>query len=131
MRLIYITLCFICICSCSQQKIISEAEYNEYVKELGWNQPDSLMTPEQLEIRQNTIQIAFTNTVVKNNEMRLTVGRDYFVKQGLPAICYDVIQFNYHTNNKVIKDLKKTEVGKMIDIAEAFEEAKKEILNQK
>lgn len=131
MRLIYITLCFICICSCSQQKIISEAEYNEYVKELGWNQPDSLMTPEQLEIRQNTIQIAFTNTVVKNNEMRLTVGRDYFVKQGLPAICYDVILFNYHTNNKVIKDLKKTEVGKMIDIAEAFEEAKKEILNQK
>lgn len=131
MRLIYITLCFICICSCSQQKIISEAEYNEYVKELGLNQPDSLMTPEQLEIRQNTIQIAFTNTVVKNNEMRLTVGRDYFVKQGLPAICYDVIQFNYHTNNKVIKDLKKTEVGKMIDIAEAFEEAKKEILNQK
>ena len=131
MRLIYITLCFICICSCSQQKIISEAEYNEYVKELGWDQPDSLMTPEQLEIRQNTIQIAFTNTVVKNNEMRLTVGRDYFVKQGLPAICYDVIQFNYHTNNKVIKDLKKTEVGKMIDIAEAFEEAKKEILNQK
>lgn len=131
MRLIYITLCFICICSCSQQKIISEAEYNEYVKELGWDQPDSLMTPEQLGIRQNTIQIAFTNTVVKNNEMRLTVGRDYFVKQGLPAICYDVIQFNYHTNNKVIKDLKKTEVGKMIDIAEAFEEAKKEILNQK
>lgn len=131
MRLIYITLCFICICSCSQQKIISEAEYNEYVKELGWDQPDSLMTPEQLGIRQNTILIAFTNTVVKNNEMRLTVGRDYFVKQGLPAICYDVIQFNYHTNNKVIKDLKKTEVGKMIDIAEAFEEAKKEILNQK
>ena len=131
MRLIYITLCFICICGCSQQKIISEAEYNEYVKELGWDQPDSLMSPEQLGIRQNTIQIAFTNTVVKNNEMRLTVDRDYFVKQGLPAICYDVIQFNYHTNNKVIKDLKKTEVGKMINIAEAFEEAKKEILNQK
>ncbi len=131
MRLIYITLCFICICGCSQQKIISEAEYNEYVKELGWDQPDSLMTPEQLGIRQNTIQIAFTNTVVKNNEMRLTVGRDYFVKKGLPAICYDVILFNYHTNNKVIKDLKKTEVGKMIDIAEAFEEAKKEMLNQK
>lgn len=131
MRLIYITLCFICICGCSQQKIISEDEYNEYVKELGWDQPDSLMTPEQLGIRQNTIQIAFTNTVVKNNEMRLTVGRDYFVKQGLPAICYDVIQFNYHTNNKVIKDLEKTEVGKMINIAEAFEEAKKEMLNQK
>ena len=103
----------------------------EYVKELGWDQPDSLMTPEQLGIRQNTIQIAFTNTVVKNNEMRLTVSRDYFVKKGLPAICYDVIQFNYHTNNKVIKDLKKTEVGKMINIAEAFEEAKKEMLNQK
>ncbi|MBR5810477.1 MAG: hypothetical protein IKY36_03765 [Bacteroidales bacterium] len=131
MKQLYILLALLALCSCNQQKVISEAEYNDLIKELGWDQPDSLMTPEQLGIRQNTIQIAFTNTVVKNNEMRLTVDRDYFVKQGLPAICYDVIQFNYHTNNKVIKDLKKTEVGKMINIAEAFEEAKKEILNQK
>lgn len=131
MRLIYITLCFICICSCSQQKVISEAEYNDLIKELGWDQPDSLMSPEQLEIKQKATLVTFENTVVKNNEMHLTVGRSHFVRQGLPAACYDVIQFNYHTNNKVIKDLKKTEVGKMIDIAEAFEEAKKEILNQK
>lgn len=131
MKQLYILLALLALCSCNQQKVISETEYNDLIKELGWDQPDSLMSPEQLEIKQKATLVTFENTVVKNNEMHLTVGRSHFVKQGLPAICYDVIQFNYHTNNKVIKDLKKTEVGKMIDIAEAFEEAKKEILNQK
>jgi hypothetical protein len=131
MKQLYILLALLALCSCNQQKVISEAEYNDLIKELGWDQPDSLMSPEQLEIKQKATLVTFENTVVKDNEMHLTVGRSHFVRQGLPAACYDVILFNYHTNNKVIKDLKKTEAGKMIDIAEAFEEAKKEMLNHK
>lgn len=130
MKQLYILLALLALCSCNQQKVISEAEYNDLIKELGWDQPDSLMSPEQLEIKQKATLVAFENTVVKDNEMHLTVGRNYFVRQGLPAACYDLVQFNYYTNNKVIKELEKTEIGKMIDMAEAFEEAKKEILNQ-
>jgi hypothetical protein len=74
MKQLYILLALLALCSCNQQKVISEAEYNDLIKELGWDQPDSLMSPEQLEIKQKATLVTFENTVVKDNEMHLTVG---------------------------------------------------------
>ena len=130
MKHLCILLMLIAFCACCQQKVISQAEYNEYVKELGWDQPDSLKTPEQLKMREKVIEVAFMNTVMKNNQMRLTVDRKYFVEQDLPAICYDMIVFEYDANNRVMKEIKQTKAGKMLDFSAAFEEAKKELVNQ-
>ena len=102
----------------------------EYAEELGWDQPDSLKTPEQLASLEKYKEVTILNTVIKKNMMYLKVDKDYFVEQGLPAYCYDMTIFQYHNNNKFIKDFLKTEAGKMLDISEAFEEAKKEVLNK-
>ena len=130
MKKIVSLLILLAFCACSQRNLISEEEYQEYTKQLGWDQPDSLRTPEQSATLDKFIEVTLSNTVIKKNQMYLTAKKNYFVEQGLPAICYDMAIFQYHNNNKFIKELEKTEAGKMLDISEAFEEAKKEILNK-
>lgn len=126
MRSICILITLLCFCCCNHQKVMSEDEYLEYAKEFGWDKPDSLKTPQQLEMTQKLLEIGIMNTKVKKNRMYLTIDRDYFVEQGLPGICYDLVQFQYHNHNKIIKEIEKTEIGKMIDISEALEAARKD-----
>ena len=130
MKKIVSLLILLAVCACSQRNLISEEEYLQYAKELGWDQPDSLKTPEQLALLEKYKEVTILNTVIKKNMMYLKVDKDYFVEQGLPGYCYDMTIFQYHNNNKFIKDFLKTEAGKMLDISEAFEEAKKEVLNK-
>ena len=130
MKKIVSLLILLAVCACSQRNLISEEEYLEYAKELGWDQPDSLKTPEQLALLEKYKEVTILNTVIKKNMMYLKVDRDYFIEQGLPAFCYDMTIFQYHNNNKFIKDFLKTEAGKMLDISEAFKEAQKEVLNK-
>ena len=120
-------LCVVMIISaCNQVKVISQEEYNEYVEKIGLTLPDSLKTPEQILIKEKMTEIIFSNTEIRNNEMHLKVGRDYFVEQGLPGFCYDIAVFDQTNSNKVIKEAIKN-TGIEIDIKEAFEEAKKEL----
>ena len=120
-------LCVVMIISaCNQVKVISQEEYNEYVEKIGLSLPDSLKTPEQILIKEKMTEIIFSNTEIRNNEMHLKVGRDYFVEQGLPGFCYDIAVFDQTNSNKVIKEAIKN-TGIEIDIKEAFEEAKKEL----
>ena len=122
-----ILLCVVMIISaCNQVKVISQEEYNEYVEKIGLTLPDSLKTPEQILIKEKMTEIIFSNTEIRNNEMHLKVGRDYFVEQGLPGFCYDIAVFDQTNSNKVIKEAIKN-TGIEIDIKEAFEEAKKEL----
>ena len=122
-----ILLCVVMIISaCNQVKVISQEEYNEYVEKIGLSLPDSLKTPEQILIKEKMTEIIFSNTEIRNNEMHLKVGRDYFVEQGLPGFCYDIAVFDQTNSNKVIKEAIKN-TGIEIDIKEAFEEAKKEL----
>lgn len=115
--------------SCNQVKVISQEEYNEYVEKIGLSLPDSLKTPEQILIKEKMTEIIFSNTEIRNNEMHLKVGRDYFVEQGLPGFCYDIAVFDQTNSNKLIKEAIKN-TGIEIDIKEAFEEAKKNYLNK-
>lgn len=120
-------LCVVMIISaCNQVKVISQEEYNEYVEKIGLSLPDSLKTPEQILIKEKMTEIIFSNTEIRNNEMHLKVGRDYFVEQGLPGFCYDIAVFDQTNSNKLIKEAIKN-TGIEIDIKEAFEEAKKEL----
>lgn len=130
MRKIVILLAMLAFCACSQQNLISEEEYLEYVKQMGWDQPDSLKTPEQIATLEKYQKIIILNTVVKENLMYLTVGKDYFAEQGLPEFCYDIAIFEYDRNNKFFKEFEKTEAGKLLDISEALEQAKLELLNK-
>ena len=125
-----ILLCVVMIISaCNQVKVISQEEYNEYVEKIGLSLPDSLKTPEQILIKEKMTEIIFSNTEIRNNEIHLKVGRDYFVEQGLPGFCYDIAVFDQTNSNKVIKEAIKN-TGIEIDIKEAFEEAKKNYLNK-
>lgn len=115
------------LCSCDNAKVISQEQYMEYADEIGLLLPDSLKTNEQIAIKDKMVEICFTKTLVKNDEMRLTVGRDYFVEHGLPAFCYDIILYEQAQNNKFYKEWKKVSEG-AINLEDTFKEAQKEYL---
>lgn len=128
MRKLMILFVFIGLLSaCSGRNIISQEQYMEYAEQIGFFLPDSLRTPEQNAIRDKYIKVAMANTEIRNNEMHLTVGRNYFVEQGLPAFCYDMVMFEYANNNKVIKDVMKNS-NIPLDLEEGFRDSQKEIL---
>jgi len=115
------------LCSCDNAKVISQEQYMEYAEQIGMLLPDSLKTNEQIAIKDKMVEIYFTKTLVKNDKMRLTVGRDYFVEQGLPAFCYDIILYEQAQNNKFYKEWKKVSEG-AINLEDTFKEAQKEYL---
>lgn len=115
------------LCSCDNAKVISQEQYMEYAEQLGMLLPDSLKTNEQIAIKDKILEIYLTKTLVKNDKMRLTVGRDYFVEQGLPAFCYDIILYEQAQNNKFYKEWKKVSEG-AINLEDTFKEAQKEYL---
>jgi hypothetical protein len=128
MRKLMILFVFIGLLSaCSGRNIISQEQYMEYAEQIGFFLPDSLRTPEQDAIRDKYVKVAMANTEIRNNEMHLTVGRNYFVEQGLPAFCYDMVMFEYANNNKVIKDVMKNS-NIPLDLEEGFRDSQKEIL---
>lgn len=109
---------------------ITEEQYKEYVDMIQLSAPDTLKSPEQLYIKEKLTEIIFTKSAVKNNKVFLTVNREYFIEQGLPDFCYDMVIYDIANTNKVIKDLGKTEIG-FIDIAESYREAKDEYLKNR
>jgi len=115
------------LCSCDNAKVISQEQYMEYAEQIGMLLPDSLKTNEQIAIKDKMVEIYFTKTLVKNDEMRLKVDRDYFVEQGLPAFCYDIILYEQAQNNKFYKEWKKVSEG-AINLEDTFKEAQKEYL---
>ena len=127
MKRLYYLILTLLLSSCSGRNIISQEQYNEYAEQIGFFLPDSLRTPEQDAIRDKYVKVAMANTEIRNNEMHLTVGRNYFVEQGLPASCYDMVMFEYANNNKVIKDVMKNS-NIPLDLEEGFRDSQKEIL---
>ena len=127
MKRLYYLILTLLLSSCSGRNIISQEQYNEYAEQIGFFLPDSLRTPEQDAISDKYVKVAMANTEIRNNEMHLTVGRNYFVEQGLPAFCYDMVMFDYDNNNKFIKDaIKNSEIP--IDLESSFKDAQRQIL---
>lgn len=130
MKRIVLFLCLITLfSSCRQEKVISQEQYNQYAEQIGLLLPDSLKTPEQIQIKEEMTEIIFSKTEVRKNRMHLTVGREYFVEQGLPDFCYDMAVFDHNNTNKVIEEIIK-DSDIQIDLEETFREAQKEFLNR-
>ena len=130
MKRIVLLLCLVTLfSSCRQEKVISQEQYNQYAEQIGLLMPDSLKTPEQIQIKEKMTEIIFSKTEVRKNRMHLTVGREYFVEQGLPDFCYDMAVFDHHNTNKVIKEVMK-DSDIQIDLEETFKEAQKEFLKK-
>lgn len=128
MKRIIALLCLsIFLSACNEGKIIPKEQYDAYIKQLGFDLPDSLKTPEQRLIKEKMVEVYLSKTEVRNNQMYLTVDRDYFVEQGLPAVCYDIALFEHSQSNKVIKEVNKT-YGSVVDLEEVLKEAKAEFL---
>ena len=130
MKKLIVILTVLMLCACNNVKVISQEQYMEYADEIGLLLPDSLKTSEQIAIKDKMVEIYFTKTLVKNDEMRLTVDRDYFVEQGVPAFCYDLLLYEQAQNNKFYKEWK-LESGGTINLEDIFKESKEEYLNKK
>lgn len=130
MKRIILILCLtVLFSSCRQEKVISQEQYNQYAEQIGFLLPDSLKTPEQIQIKEKMIEVIFSKTEIRKNQMYLTVGRDYFVEQGLPDFCYDMAVFDNANTNRVIKEVMESS-DIQIDLEEAFREAQKEFLKK-
>lgn len=130
MKRIILILCLSALfSSCCQDKVISQEQYNQYAEQIGLLLPDSLKTPEQIQIKEKMTQIIFSKTQVRNNQMHLTVGREYFVEQGLPDFCYDMAVFDHANTNRTIKEVMESS-DIQIDLEEVFKEAQEEFLNK-
>ena len=125
-KILLIVLMF-SLASCSDYRGITEEQARLYIEQAGMLLPDSLKTEEQLFIKEKLTEISFEKVEVRNNCMRLTVDRDYFVSVGLPAYCYDLIMFQFEKNNRFAKEFNKTAGSyNKVDLAAAFYEAQEE-----
>jgi hypothetical protein len=49
------------------------------------------------------LDILYTHICIEDNCQKLPVGKDLFEKEGLPAIYYDVTQYQIEESNEAIK----------------------------
>lgn len=84
-------------------KGLSSDEYQELLKQTIFVIPDSLKTKEQLQLNMKIYDFFNQYIYVENNCVKLSVGKESSTKEGIPAIYYDVIQFQLEENNECIK----------------------------
>ena len=100
------------------------------------NAPDSVLTPEQIEIkkRKQTLDYEFIDVDRKSGRMSLTVSKPKFIKGGNVADDYDylkaVVRYNNSTLPEVRKQMKKTGSFQMSDIADVWEQARAEFFEE-
>lgn len=91
------------------KKGYSPEKFHELLEQTIFVIPDSLMTKEQLQLYVKVFDFLVQYTYVENNCMKLSVGKEVLEKEGIPAIYYDVLQYQFEENNECIK--KWTEAG--------------------
>lgn len=84
-------------------KSLSFEEYQELLKQTVFVIPDSLKTKEQLQLNMKIYDFFNQYIYVENNCVKLSVGKESSTKEGIPAIYYDVIQYQLEENNECVK----------------------------
>lgn len=89
-------------CTNVTNKPKSSNEFHELLKQTIFPIPDSLLTNEQIELKIKFWDLFFKHVYVENNYQKLDIGKELFVKEGIPEIYYDVIQYQLRENNECI-----------------------------
>ena len=90
-------------CTPQSEKGLSPSEYQALLEQTVLPIPDSALTAEQMEVKIKLLDIIYTHICIEDNCQKLPVGKDLFEKEGLPAIYYDVTQYQIEESNEAIK----------------------------
>ena len=106
MKKILIALFVVLLAGCNHtaNKTISHEEYQELLKQTILLIPDSLLTKEQLQLKIKVLDFMNQHTYIENNCQKLSVGKESFEKEGIPAFYYDVIQYQMKETNECAKE---------------------------
>ena len=123
MNRIILTFVALAVSSCIEaDKVISEEQYLEYLNQSYRVVPDSLMTDEQKRIKDEEMLIIRSFISVEDDELVLTIGRDYYLEHNIPEYYYDLACYELDQDNKFIAkwneehdDSNKIDVQKLAD----------------
>ena len=90
-------------CTPQNENKLSPSEYQALLEQTVLPIPDSALTAEQMEIKIKLLDICHTHICIEGNGQKLSVGKDLFEKEGLPAIYYNVLQYQIEESNEAIK----------------------------
>ncbi|MCD8270699.1 MAG: hypothetical protein LUD46_21215 [Parabacteroides sp.] len=68
--------------------------------------PDSLLTPEEVQLKRIYLQMIHDHLVVKNNRYKLELSKDSFLQLGLNALYYDELIKSINMTNEWVKQMK-------------------------
>ena len=113
-------------CVTLQNQTVSADKYRELVSQTCLSIPESQMTPEQLSMKIKVLDYVYAHTTIKDNKQHLSATRRQLKKAGIPAVYYDILQFQYNeTNSFVEREIKNgTLPAEVLDMEKMYAEAK-------
>lgn len=113
-------------CATLRNQTVSADKYRELVSQTCLSIPESQMTFDQMSMKIKVLDYVYANTMVKDNKQYLSVTRRQLKKAGIPAVYYDVLQFQHNeTNSFVARELKnRTLPAEVLDMEKLVAEAK-------
>lgn len=91
-------------CNNTSNNSLSFDEYQELLEQTILPIPDSLLTKEQLQLKIKVLDFINLHTYIENNCQKLSVGKESFEKEGIPAFYYDVILYQMKETNECVKE---------------------------
>lgn len=98
--LFFISLVFLLSGCCT--KNIAKKKYNTLLDQTYMLTPDSLLTKEQIAQKIRVNDFFYTYVTCDNNKQKLPVSRKDIKSHGIPALYYDIIQFQIQETNSYI-----------------------------
>lgn len=65
--------------------------------------PDSILTNEQLGLKIKLSDIIFKEMYIEENCQKLSITKEYFERESIPSIYYDIIEYQIAETNECIK----------------------------
>ncbi len=96
-----------CGSNSNPSQTVSADKYQELLKESCLLTPDSLLTADQVAIKLKVLDFLYTNVTAEDNKQVLSATRKQMESKGIPAMYYDILQYQIHeTNSFVERELK-------------------------
>lgn len=79
--------------------------------------PDSILTPDQLELKKKLMGIQLEYVVIEKNKFVLKLDRKDFIERGIPEEYYDLWMKNLKDNNRFIRKNKINNIDSMYKVS--------------
>lgn len=95
-------VCALVGCSSPTEKSLSASEYQELLQQTIFPLPDSSLTKEQIELKVKVLDLLNKGIYVEDNSLKLSVGKEVFEKEDIPAHYHDVLLYQLKEANEAV-----------------------------